>query len=152
MDSLDSDKWDVLDYLKLLPGIIFAGLIFYLSSLENPVPSQAAETIDFFDVNTVLHIAEYAVFSFLLAFGLSSKLEYYKITIIGILYAFSDEVHQYFVPTRFFDIFDILADGIGVVIGILGYLIFLMLLKGLKQMNKNIENKKKKKEQRSDSA
>ncbi|MGV9200596.1 MAG: VanZ family protein, partial [Promethearchaeia archaeon] len=130
MDAEEIQKWDKKDVLKMLPAILFAALIFYLSSLPSPVPTEAAEAIDF-DINTILHIAEYAVLSFLLAFGLISKTENYNIIIIGVIYAFTDEIHQYFVPNRYFDIFDVIADCIGVLVGLIGYFILLALINRL---------------------
>ncbi len=38
--------------------------------------------------------------------------------VTGVLYAVSDEVHQYFIPYRFFSAKDILIDSFGVVLGI----------------------------------
>jgi VanZ family protein len=37
--------------------------------------------------------------------------------VIGVLYGISDEIHQYFVPGRFADWRDVLADAIGVSVG-----------------------------------
>jgi VanZ family protein len=37
--------------------------------------------------------------------------------IIAVLYGASDEIHQYFVPGRVCDIFDLVADSIGGFIG-----------------------------------
>ena len=42
--------------------------------------------------------------------------------IIAILYAISDEIHQIFVPTRFFAISDILTDSAGILFATLIYL------------------------------
>lgn len=134
MNSLETQKWQLRDYIKLIPAIMFASLIFYLSSLPSPVPPEAAEAVKVFDINTLLHIAEYAVLTFLIAFGLFSKTKNYYIIFIGIGYAFSDELHQYFVPNRYFDILDVMADGIGVIIGLIGYIIFLTLISQIKNM------------------
>jgi VanZ family protein len=134
MNSLETQKWELKDYIKLIPAIMFASLIFYLSSLPSPVPPEAAEAVKVFDINTLLHIAEYAVLTFLIAFGLFSKIKNYNIIIIGILYAASDEIHQHFVPTRYFDLLDVVADGIGVVIGLIGYIILLALITQIKDV------------------
>ena len=42
--------------------------------------------------------------------------------LLGTTYGISDELHQYFVPGRFSDWRDVLADAIGVVLGSFGYL------------------------------
>lgn len=39
--------------------------------------------------------------------------------IASVLYGLSDEVHQYFVPGRTADVFDFLADALGVVFGVI---------------------------------
>ncbi|NIW80004.1 MAG: VanZ family protein, partial [Calditrichae bacterium] len=39
--------------------------------------------------------------------------------IIGIVYGISDEYHQSFVPGRFADVVDALADTLGIIIGVL---------------------------------
>ncbi len=44
--------------------------------------------------------------------------------VLGTLYGFSDELHQYFVPGRFSDWRDAVADAIGVALGSVGYLKF----------------------------
>ena len=38
--------------------------------------------------------------------------------IIGVLYAFSDEIHQMFVADRYSSIYDVMIDGSGVLFGI----------------------------------
>jgi VanZ family protein len=45
----------------------------------------------------------------------------YLVIIIGILYGASDEVHQYFIPGRVCDIYDLIADSIGIYSSILIY-------------------------------
>ena len=45
----------------------------------------------------------------------------YLVIIIGILYGASDEVHQYFIPGRVCDIYDLIADSVGVYSSILIY-------------------------------
>lgn len=39
--------------------------------------------------------------------------------VIATLFGVTDEIHQYFVPGRFADVFDVLADGVGALIGAL---------------------------------
>lgn len=75
-------------------------------------------------VRKTAHFAEYAALGFLLAsvfvsFGLKTKLNIPTAFIIGVLYAVSDEIHQYFVPGRSCQISDILLDSAGVITGIL---------------------------------
>ena len=75
-------------------------------------------------VRKTAHFAEYAALGFLLAsvfvsFGLKTKLNVPISFIIGVLYAVSDEIHQYFVPGRSCQISDMLLDSAGVITGIL---------------------------------
>ena len=102
-----------------LPVIIYCGIIFTVSS----IPIQLPETkISFFD--KLLHVAEYAVLGLLIARAL--KIQGLKatqfITILfaaelAFLYGAFDELHQFFVPGRFASSLDLLADGIGGLIG-----------------------------------
>jgi VanZ family protein len=143
VEEKKSEKWRLIDYLKLCPAIALAIVIFYYSSLSYPVP-QTVQEVTFFDMNTVLHIGEYAVFSFFLTFGLYKKIKNYYIVSIGFLYALSDEIHQYFVPYRYFDFLDVLADGIGVFIGYIGFLIVNILILFLVAKIQNQEENKAK--------
>ena len=133
----DSKKWTLIDYLRVIPAFIVAGIIFYFSSLSDPLPAgpPGPPTIwDFLDKNTVLHICEYGLLAILVAFGFIDKTKINYLAIATIIFAFSDEVHQYFVPNRYFDVLDVLADTIGVILGFLAYLI---LEKLIKSQNRN---------------
>ena len=98
-----------------LPVFIYACLIFYLSSLpEVPLVTEITkETL-------ILHMIEYAILSILLfrAFTNSKNTvlrnnAIFLAIIIAILYGITDEIHQYFVPGRFLNHLDIIANGIG---------------------------------------
>jgi len=56
------------------------------------------------------------------------------VLIIGIIYPLTDEFHQSFVPGRTSDIFDFLADFIGI---ILSLSLFNLILKGLNKFNES---------------
>ena len=43
--------------------------------------------------------------------------------IIAVLYGLSDETHQIFVPGRYFDLADLLADACGIYLGCISYLL-----------------------------
>lgn len=47
----------------------------------------------------------------------------------GVMYATTDEIHQYFVPGRSCRIFDVFIDSLGVITGILIYLLILAIIK-----------------------
>ncbi|MBI4835621.1 MAG: VanZ family protein [Planctomycetes bacterium] len=90
---------------RWLPFVLYAGLIFYISSgplPEIPGPLQ----IEYIDL--VAHALEYALFTWLAyrAFGTIKALRKQGLFItllISILYGFSDELHQYSVPGRQMD-------------------------------------------------
>ncbi|MCG2711266.1 MAG: VanZ family protein [Candidatus Omnitrophica bacterium] len=107
-------------YLYWLPVIVWAILIFALSSFST-FP-KAVQPLFSFD--KLAHAAEYSVLSFLLAraFKNSKKYNskrYFRVlaVICAIVYAMSDELHQYFVPMRTPCIIDLIYDSIGAIIG-----------------------------------
>lgn len=110
----------IVFYKFYLPAILYALLIFFLSSLPSyPIPSIGIEMEDLF-----LHFIEYSIFGFLLAraFIQSSNKISWKISLviilIGILYAASDEFHQSFVEGRYSEFSDFLADSFGIFLGL----------------------------------
>ena len=121
------------EYQKMIPVIIFAIIIFILSSLQfKKIPGIPG--VPKFSWNPYLHIGEFGLFSILLMFGFFPKIKPYILGIISIIYGILDEIHQLFVPTRFFDIQDILYDIIGAIFGIFLYLIILYLILYLKKI------------------
>lgn len=109
-----------------LPVILYAGLIFYLSSISN-LPMG----LPFNGSDKIIHIMEFGLFGALIWLSVSHwHLKYRTPTLItvtillGLLYALSDELHQYTVPGRQFDVFDLLADTIGLAVGSITFYIF----------------------------
>ena len=104
-----------------LPVILYAGLIFVLSSLPAAkIPLEISKLDKFF------HLLEYLFFGILIARGikgtypaLSIKRIYFLVAIIALLYGISDEFHQFFVPGRTVSLWDALSDGLGGLIGAL---------------------------------
>jgi VanZ family protein len=102
-----------------LPVVLYAGLIFFLSS--GPVPSTELENIpDYY-----LHFSEYSLFYIVLFWAihegfrpLPGRGSYWLPAILTILFGISDEFHQMFVPSRDASILDILADSVGAAAGI----------------------------------
>jgi len=107
-----------------VPVVLYAGFIFYMSSLMMVgLPSL------FPHADKLIHLAEYALFGWLLARALKysfDKLDnaklYYLVIFICLLYGVSDEFHQSFVATRLSSVWDVLADTLG---GLLGVFLFL---------------------------
>ena len=115
-------KWSYIDYLKTLPAVILGIIIFYFSSLSNPYPTPPPQQIAI-PLNSLMHLCEFGLLSFLIFFGFSLRVKPIYLLTISFLYAFFDEIHQYFVPYRYFDVYDLIIDSLGVVIGFISYLL-----------------------------
>ena len=102
-------------YVYWFLPLFYAGMIFFLSS--NTIPVKTPSFV-FFD--KMVHVLEYGILASLIYIALKSTDSIrYKIIplafVLASLYGISDEVHQYFVPGRHADIFDIMANGIGAI-------------------------------------
>jgi VanZ family protein len=115
-------KWDYFDYLKIIPAVILGIIIFYFSSLSNPYPTPPSGQIAMF-LNPLMHIGEFGLLTFLIFFGFFSKVKSIYLLTISFFYAFLDEIHQYFVPYRYFDVLDLIIDSVGIVLGFISYLL-----------------------------
>ena len=78
----------------------------------------------FFLLGPLGHAFNFAVLALLLAWALTtndilSPEKFRLALIISVLYALSDEIHQIFVPTRTFQIRDLIVDAIGALLGLL---------------------------------
>jgi VanZ family protein len=99
-----------------LPVLVYAGLIFYFSSL----PAIPPVIIKIIPETLIWHMIEYAIFSVLLFRALTNTNNIILrnhatliAIIISTLYGISDETHQLFVPGRIFSYYDMIADFIG---------------------------------------
>ncbi len=104
--------------LELIFFAFYTILIFALSSVPGrDIPSQVSS------YSFILHFFLYFFYgiSILLAIG-----KFWYSYMFGVLYALSDEIHQYFVPGRTCDPRDFLVDSIGLLVGML----ILMFLRG----------------------
>ena len=116
-------------YLRYwLPLFMYCLFIFFLSSYPNPLPMP-----HLFLGDKLLHIAEYSILGFLMARSIFSlNLRYSKrplfiiAIILSTLYGLSDEVHQSFTPGRTTSLGDLIADGLGSLIGAVLYLKMLL--------------------------
>ncbi len=113
-----------------LPVFLWAGLIFYLSSVPN---LESGFEADFF-LRKAAHIFEYAVLAILLFNAFSRSFEkkqkqpsfktvVFYVFLISFLYAVSDEFHQTFVFGRSGNIKDVLIDSVGIILGIIVFLV-----------------------------
>lgn len=95
---------------------------FRLSMSENEI-AKASESIQLV-LRKSAHIFEFFIFTLLLflpfqSYGTEGAKFYYIPVIIAVLYAGSDELHQFFISGRAGRVSDILVDGIGIVLAVL---------------------------------
>jgi len=108
-------------FIKLWsPPVIYAILIYWLSSLERPFVIDLG--VNNFD--KLIHLVEYAIFGFLLIRAikgsgndLSIKNALIITFIIGTFCGFTDELHQSVVPGRYATMADFIFDSIGTFTG-----------------------------------
>lgn len=100
--------------------ISWAFLIYWGSSVQaSDLPSAPSYT------SFVVHLFEYFILGGLLtklvqrikSCVLSYKKTLMVVILIGMIYAFSDEIHQIFVSGRHFALIDLLTDAIGLILG-----------------------------------
>lgn len=109
-------------WLRWLPAVFYAGLIFVASSTPQPIPIIPIPHAD-----KGIHFLEFAILSLLLCWALEPsgrplKRSVFLAIIISSLYGASDEFHQTFTPTRTAEVTDWLADSLGaIVMGVLWY-------------------------------
>lgn len=111
--------------LFLLPLIIYSGIIYYFSDQEQ----IKYLNFDFHWEDKIKHFFAFLLYGFLTFLALKDlsfkpKKKYLLVLLIGSIYGFSDEFHQYFVEGRSSDIYDWIADVVGVVISILIHFIY----------------------------
>ena len=116
--------------LFFTPAALYYAFIFYLSSRSYDIK------IDILFFDRVIHLVEFAFLGFLISFGyfmsLKSSLMIKAVltTCSGILLGGLDEFHQYFIPRRSVEFFDVIADAVGILIGLLLYYYFSRTAKG----------------------
>lgn len=103
-------------WLRWLPTLFYAGLIFVASSTPQPIPIIPIPYAD-----KGIHFLEFAILSLLLCWAMEPsgrplKRNVFLAIIISSLYGASDEYHQTFTPTRTAEVTDWLADSIGAIV------------------------------------
>jgi len=108
-----------------LPVLIYCLIIFIQSSFP---ASEHVPEFDFSD--KLLHAAAYAVLGLLLYRALSAmdkRISPARLIALSIfltaLYGASDEIHQYFVPSRSAEFLDFAADAIGGCVGVIAAMV-----------------------------
>lgn len=120
---------------RWLPVFVWAGLIFFFSSRSNPadyVPWFIVRFLWkthifgqrlFMVMGVVGHLFNYGVLAYLIARAVMWKAaitpKYLVFAfLVSFIYGISDEVHQYFVPMRTFQVSDLVVNGIGAIVGL----------------------------------
>ena len=104
-------------YKLWLPVVVWAGLIFVLSS----IPNLKTDLEQDFILRKIAHIVEFAILTFLL-YRATTKEEFKTKRaiicsfVIALFYAFSDEYHQSFVLGRHPSLKDVGIDSIGILL------------------------------------
>ena len=94
-------------------SLLYMVLIFFLSSYPTPKRTPSFALFD-----KMVHMVEFGILASLIYLALrdsnAAKHHLFALAfVIAFLYGVSDEIHQYFVPGRRADIFDVVANGIG---------------------------------------
>ncbi len=108
-------------------AVLYALCIFLLSADPKPPEPSAMLGVEIPNVDKIFHFFIYAVFGIIL-YVASEKSDFSPETsthlsiALGSIYAFTDEVHQSFVPGRSSDPLDFLVDVVGILAGIAFYI------------------------------
>ncbi len=123
-------------FLPWLPAVYGITAIFYVSGL----PGNEIHLPEFHFSDKVFHSLAYGLLGGLINWRLGIRRYFRPLSasdspsaaipsdlirfdwrgvLIGIAYGASDELHQYFVPSRECDVFDWMADSVGVICGVL---------------------------------
>jgi VanZ family protein len=112
-----------------LPLLLYCALIYFFSANEYPayIPKK-------FSADKLVHFCAYAFLGMLVIRAFATlpikdniALLLISSILVSTLYGLSDEIHQYFVPSRYADTKDIFADLFGSIFGVCVY--FLLLVK-----------------------
>ncbi len=118
--KLQSPIKQVFRILEILPPLIWAGLIFYLSAQPNLNSGLGAWDLI---LRKIAHMAVFAILFWLIWRAFAFKRQYFLWSLlIAILYAASDEWHQSFIVGRSMEFIDFLFDSLGILAVALGKL------------------------------
>jgi len=115
--------------LKRIPVFVLAIIIFILSSRTQKVPIGGFGHRDTNVLFMILHVGEFGLFTMLLMFGFWPEVKSYYLLVVSVLYGCFDELHQYFVPTRYCDMVDIYCNVIGAIMGIVIYFVLISIIR-----------------------
>jgi len=100
-------------FTKYIPVVIWMVLIFWISSVPD-LPSNKVDVLDFIFKKSA-HFIEYTIL-FLLWYRALGVKNPFKAIVFSLIYAFSDEIHQLFVPGRTGNLRDVGIDFSGMLI------------------------------------
>lgn len=102
---------------RWLPVVAWMGLIFFLSA-QPDLPHPKAGVADLL-ISSGGHVFVFGVLAVLWVRGLGERRHAWLVALVlTVLYAFSDEFHQAFVPGRHPDPLDLVCDGLGAALGL----------------------------------
>lgn len=99
--------------LRYAPVIIWMCLMFFFSSQSN-LPVNGTATEDFLS-KKLAHVLEYMVLQFFMYRAVGKK-SVAKSFLYSLIFAFTDEIHQLFIPTRTGRLRDVGIDSIGIIL------------------------------------
>lgn len=130
---------------SILLVIIWMVLIFIMSSFNGNNSSNQSNFIvniisNIFNINNLdiinyivrkaAHLTEYTILGILTNNMIKNiNIKLYIGLIICIIYAISDEIHQFFIPGRTCQILDICIDSLGILIGLIIYKYYINFIK-----------------------
>lgn len=97
--------------LRFVPVFLWMGIMFLFSS-RSDLPSGETQEVDFIS-KKLAHIAEYFILN-LLWFKALGKKSPAQAILLSLIYAFTDEIHQLFIPGRTGKLLDVGIDFIGI--------------------------------------
>lgn len=102
---------------RLVPALIWMGAIFYLSSVPN-LKLQGEFLVYDFILRKLAHVSEYTILYLLWCRALRDYPQARVAAgVITIFYAISDEIHQFYVPTRDGKFVDVIVNTTGIIVG-----------------------------------
>ena len=122
MPTADQSKFKIFVFYWL-PPIVFCLAIFIQSSYPGPGRLPDVRFLDkllHFGAYALLGILFYRAFATLPIKSNPNKVIFVSI-VSAVLYGISDEIHQYFVPSRYADILDVAANTLGSICGVFFY-------------------------------
>ena len=118
-----TNKGPTVFFLYWFPVVIYCAAIFVQSSFPAPIKVPRFVLAD-----KLLHFFAYAVLGMLFLRGFlhssyrgKRRFILFASILLTVLYGFSDELHQYFVPSRSAELLDLLFDSLGACVGVWAY-------------------------------